>query len=209
MKIYIADDHQLIREGLKKIFKYEADLDVIGDTGNPHDVIPFIYDNNIDILILDLNFPGKSGMDILKEVKLLKPSLHVLVLSMNPEDRYATRALKAGASGYVSKDCVTEEIIKAVRKAASGGKYVSHSLAEKLAFDLDITSGKKGHELLSDREFEILRLIAQGKSQGEISEILSIHTSTVNTYRGRIIKKLGIKTNADIIYYAMQNKLIE
>jgi two-component system, NarL family, invasion response regulator UvrY len=209
MKVFIADDHILIREGLKKILKCESDLDVVGDTGDAFEVAPFIRENEVDVLILDLNLPEKSGLEILKEVKVIKPSLHVLILSMNPEDRFATRTLKAGASGYITKESAPEELIKAIRKVSSGGKYVSQALAEKLAFDLDLSVKKSCQDLLSDREFEILRFIANGKSQTDIASDLSLSPSTVNTYRSRILDKLNLKTNADLIYYALQNKLVE
>lgn len=208
LKIYIADDHLLIREGLKKLLQYEQDMKVVGESDDPDETISYILENDVDILILDLNLPGKSGLDILKHLKSLKPDLHVLILSMYPEDQYAERTLKAGASGYLTKESATEEMIKAIRKVAKGGKYISQKLAEKLVFRKE-SEYDLPHETLSDREFQVLKLMAKGKSQVDISNELNLSTSTVNTYRGRILQKLGLKTNAELIHYALQNKLID
>lgn len=208
LKIFIADDHLLIREGLKKLLQYEQDLKVVGESDSPEETISFVLENEVDILILDLNLPGKSGLDILKHVKLVKPELHVLILSMYPEDQFAERTLKAGASGYLTKESATDEMIKAIRKVAKGGKYISQKLAEKLIFRKE-SDNELPHETLSDREFQVLKLMAKGKSQVDISGELNLSTSTVNTYRGRILQKLGLKTNAELIHYALQNKLID
>ncbi|MFA7287535.1 MAG: response regulator transcription factor [Melioribacteraceae bacterium] len=209
IKIFLADDHYLIRQGLKKLFGDESDLKVVGDTASPFDVIPFIEKNDCDILILDINFPAKDGIEILKEIKERKPSVKVLMLSMNPEERYALRTIKAGASGYLSKDASPEELILAVKRVASGRKYITPSLAERMAFEFDNTSKKSDHEELSDREFQVLRMLASGLGQKEIAEELSLSPSTINSYRSRVFEKLGFNNNSDLVQYALMNKLID
>lgn len=209
IKIYIADDHQLIREGLKKVLKGEEGLTVAGDTGNPYEILPFLKNNEIDVVVLDLNFPDRNGLEILKDIKTIYPDIAVLILSMHPEEHYAVRVLKAGASGYLTKESASDELLAAIRKAGSGGKYISTALAEKLAFDLDVTMSKSSHQVLSDREFEVMILIARGKPQNEIAAELNLSPSTVNTYRGRILEKMGFKSNAELVQYAVKNKLIE
>lgn len=208
LKIFIADDHLLIREGLKKLLAYETDLKIVGEADNPDDTLDYISNNEVDILILDINLPGKSGLDILKQLKMFKPGLHVLILSMYPEEQFAERTLKAGASGYLTKESAPDELINAIRRVAKGGKYISHQLAEKLIFKKD-AEYELPHQALSDREFQVLKLMARGKSQVDISSELNLSTSTINTYRSRILEKLGLKTNAELIHYALQNKLID
>jgi two-component system invasion response regulator UvrY len=209
IRVFISDDHSLIREGFKKILKDEKDFQIEGEAGNAFDTGEFIRNNNIDVLILDINLPDKSGMDLLKEVLMYKPDLKVLILSMHPEDRFAVRALKAGAAGYVTKESAGEELVKAIRKVYSGGKYVSSSLAEKLAFELHYGNDKPAHEILSDREFQVLQLIAAGKSLAEIGDGLSLAVTTVSTYRARILDKLNLHSNAELIHYAIANKLVD
>ncbi|GMU94566.1 response regulator transcription factor [Ignavibacterium album] len=208
LKVFLADDHLLIREGLKKILAAEKEFIVVGESGHPDDVIDYFNKEGADILILDLNMPGRSGLDVLKHVKRIKPETKILVLSMYPEDQFAERTIKAGASGYITKESASEELMKALHKIAKGGNYVSNSLAEKLLFKKKIVSDQKPHEVLSDRELQIMILLAQGKTQVEISDELSLSTSTINTYRSRILEKLNLKSNAEIIRYAIQNKLI-
>jgi two-component system, NarL family, invasion response regulator UvrY len=209
IKVFIADDHTLIREGIKNLIGLETDIKLVGETSDPYSVIDTINKTKCDILILDISMPGKSGLDILKEIKIAQIDVKVLMMTMLPEEQFARRALKSGAAGYLTKDSASEEIITAIRKIANGRKYVSPSLAEKLAEALDESIEKEPHEILSDREFQILRLIAQGKSQTEIGEELAISTSTVNTYRSRILEKLNLHSNADIIHFAYKHKLIE
>lgn len=209
IRVYIADDHQLIREGLKKVLKGENGISVAGDTGNPDEILPFLDSHDTDVVVLDLNFPSRSGLEILKDIKSIHPEVAVLILSMHPEEHYAVRALKAGASGYLTKESAPEELLAAIRKAGAGGKYISQPLAEKLAFDLDLTLGKVSHQMLSDREFEVMILMAKGKPQNEIASDLNLSPSTVNTYRARILEKMGFKSNAELVQYAVKNKLIE
>lgn len=208
-KVFIADDHMLIREGLKKILKPEPDITIVGETADPLTIQTFLENNEVDILILDINMPGKNGLDVLKDIKITNPDVKVLILSMSPEEHYAKRAYKAGASGYISKDSVSEELVLAIRKVAVGRKYVSPTFAELLAADVDPGSKKSENGLLSDREFQVLVLLAKGKSQIDIGEELALSPSTVNTYRSRILEKLNLKSNAEMIYYAVQNKIID
>ncbi|MBK8945987.1 MAG: response regulator transcription factor [Ignavibacteriae bacterium] len=207
IKVIIADDHKLIRAGLRKLFEHEIDIEIAAETEDPNKIIDLVKNISADILLLDLQFPGKSGLDILKDVKIVNPKLHVLILSMHPEERYAIRALKSGASGYISKDSDPDQILEAIRKIYSGRKFISPELSEQLLFSMD--SNKPLHEYLSDREFQILHLIAKGKTQTNIAEELSLSVSTVNTYRARILDKLNLKTTSDLIHYAIENRLVD
>lgn len=209
LKVLVADDHTLIREGLKKILKTAEDISVVLEAENAREVIEQIKKEDLDVVILDISLPGKSGLELLKDLKKDHPKLPVLILSMHPEDRFATRALKAGASGYVTKESAVEELIKAVRKVVQGKKYVSPGLAEKLAFDLGADAEKPPHENLSDREYQILCLIASGKTVRQIAGELFLSKSTVTTYRTRILEKMNMKTDAELIRYALQNQLID
>jgi DNA-binding NarL/FixJ family response regulator len=209
IRIFITDDHSLIREGLKKIINDEKDISIIGEAGNAKDTMSFVLSKNIDILILDLNLPDKNGLDLLKELKSLKPELKILILSMHPEDRFAMRVLRAGASGYITKESVGEELVRAIRKVYNGGKYVSESLAEMLAFEIQGGGDKPIHEILSDREFQVLQMIASGKTLAEISEALSLAVTTISTYRARVLEKLNLHSNAELIHYAITNKLLD
>ena len=209
IKIFIADDHALIREGFKRILNMEKDIKVVGEGKNAFETIRYVEKNDFNVLILDISLPDKNGLDVLKEVKIIKPELYVLILSMHPEDRFAVRAIKAGASGYITKESAPDELVKAIRKVNGGGKYVSPNLAESLFFNLQLKSDKPIHEILSDREFQVLRLIASGKTMGEIAIGLNLAVTTISTYRSRILKKLNLKTNAELIHYAIMNNLID
>jgi len=209
IRIFITDDHSLIREGLKKIINDEKDISIIGEAGNAKDTMSFVLSKNIDMLILDLNLPDKNGLDLLKELKSLKPELKILILSMHPEDRFAMRVLRAGASGYITKESVGEELVRAIRKVYNGGKYVSESLAEMLAIEIQGGGDKPIHEVLSDREFQVLQMIASGKTLAEISEALSLAVTTISTYRARVLEKLNLHSNAELIHYAITNKLLD
>jgi DNA-binding NarL/FixJ family response regulator len=184
-------------------------MEVVGDSEDPFEAIDFVSKNDVDILILDINLPNKSGLEVLKELKIFKPEIKTLMLSMHPEDRYAIRCLKAGAWGYISKDSDLEIIINAVHKISQGRKYVSERLAEQMALEVDMISQKKLHKSLSDRELEVLLLFVNGKGQTDIAEQLNLSISTINTYRSRIFQKLNIKSIAELTRYAIENKLIE
>lgn len=209
IKILVADDHTIVREGLKQILAETSDIVVSGEAGNAQEILDEIFKNDYDVVLLDISMPGKSGLDILKDLKSIKPKLPVLILSMHPEEQYAVRVLKSGASGYLTKGSPLDELITAIRKVSLGGKYVSSVLAEKLAFNLEKDTKKPIHETLSDREFQVLCMIASGKVVSEIAEELSLSVKTVSTYRARILEKMEMKNNAEITYYAIKNGLVD
>ena len=208
LRILIADDHAIIRKGLKQILLEEYPSAIIEEVGDAEAAINKTVTNSWDIIICDLSMPGRSGLDVVQHVKQNFPKLPVLILSIHPEEQYAIRALKAGAAGYLSKDAATEELVKAVQRILQGRKYISQSLAEMLASDFDQQSTKSPHELLSDRELHVFKLIAEGKGVSEIADKLSLSITTVSTYRARILDKMEIKTNADMTRYELENKLI-
>ena len=208
-KVLIADDHTIVRKGLRQIIEETQDIVAVGEAGTSQEILDKVRKTDCDVLLLDISMPGGNGLDILKRVKAEKPRLAVLILSMHPEEQYAVRALKAGASGYLTKGSAPEELITAIRKVASGRKYISSFLAERLAFDLGEKLEKLPHENLSDREFQVMCMIASGKPVGEIAEELSLSVKTISTYRSRILEKMQMKNNAEITHYAMQQKLVE
>lgn len=209
IKIIIADDHAFLREGIKKTISDEIDMKIIGEASNATEAVNLIKNSEPDIAIVDISMPGKSGLDVLKDLKAMKKNFKVLILSMHPEDRFAIRALKAGASGYLTKESAPDELVKAIRTILTGRKYVSIALAERLADILSDDTNKLPHELLSDREYEVFIKIASGKKATEIAELLSISIHTVNTYRARILEKLSMSSNVELSQYAMHNNLID
>jgi len=209
IKVLIADDHAVVRQGLKRILQDTHQMMVAGEAVNGQEVLKKVRAEAWDVVILDISMPGHSGLDILKELEHERPKLPVLVLSMHSEDQFAMRVLRAGASGYLTKDSAPDELVKAVRKVARGGKYVSPLLAEKLADEIGPDSNKLPHETLSDREFQVLRMIATGKAVGEIATELSLSPKTISTYRARLLQKMNLTSNAELIHYAIQNHLIE
>lgn len=209
IKVLIADDHAVVRQGLKRILQDTHEMVVAGEAVNGQEVLKKVRAEAWDVVILDISMPGHSGLDILKELEHERPKLPVLVLSMHSEDQFAMRVLRAGASGYLTKDSAPDELVKAVRKVARGGKYVSPLLAEKLAYEIGPDSNKLPHETLSDREFQVLRMIATGKAVGEIATELSLSPKTISTYRARLLQKMNLTSNAELIHYAIQNHLIE
>ncbi len=209
IKILIADDHTIVREGIKQILADTADMVVAGEATNGYEVLEQIRKEDWDVVVLDLAMPGKDGLDTLKELKIEKPKLPVLVLSMHPEEQYAVRLLKAGASGYLTKESAPEELIAAIRKVSQKGKYVSSSLGEKLAFYLESDSEKPVHEVLSDREYRVMLMIASGKTVKEIGEEMFLSIKTISTYRVRALKKMGMKNNAAFTYYAVKHNLLK
>ena len=209
IRILVADDHPIIRRGLKQIIDEAFDMKVEDEAENGYEVLEKIQKNNFDIILLDISMPGMNGLDVLKQIKSIKPNLSVLILSIYPEEHYAVRVLKAGASGYLSKESAPEELVKAIRKVNTGGRYVSSSLAEKLAFDISADYNKMAHELLSDREFQVMFMIASGKTVSEIAAELSLSVKTVSTYRYRILDKMNLNSNAELTHYAFKNNLIK
>jgi DNA-binding NarL/FixJ family response regulator len=209
IQILIADDHAIVREGLKQIVAEETDITVAGEAENANELMELLKENSFDLIILDINMPGKSGLEALKEIKLNHPDLPVLILSMYSEDQYGLRAIRAGAAGFLKKVSAPEELVKAIRLIKDGGKYISQKLAEKMAVSFDKGQQSLPHENLSDREYQIMCAIASGKSAESIAHDLSISVHTVYSYRNRILEKLALQTNVEITQYAIQNKLIE
>lgn len=209
IKILIADDHAIIREGLKQIISGTPDMAVVAEASNGEDVLEKVSANKYDVILLDISMPGRSGLDILRQLKIEKPKLPIMMLSVHPEEQYAVRALRAGASGYLTKESAPDELIAAIRKISQGRKYVSSSLAEKLAYELGIDVKKLRHEVLSDREFQVMCMFASGKTVKEIAAELSISIPTIRTYRIRILEKMKMKNIAEIIHYAVKQGLVD
>ena len=209
IRVLIADDHLLIREGLKRILKDESQIKIVGECENALEIFNFLEKNECDMLILDINLPDKNGMEVLNSLRSTSPDLKVLILSVSPEERYATKFLKAGAMGYLSKNAAADQLVNAVIKTASGKKYVSPELGEKLIAGTGFKKNKSPESLLSGRELQVMELLARGKSQVEIANKLTLSPSSVNTYRSRILNKLNLNSNADIIRYAIDNNLYE
>lgn len=208
-KILIADDHVIVREGLKQIVAETSDMVVADEAGSGHEVLNKVLKNDYDVVVLDITMPGMNGVDILNHLKNQRPELPVLILSMHPEEQYAVRVLRAGASGYLTKESAPDELIAAIRKVSAGKKYVSSSLAEKLAFELETDTEKPLHETLSDREYQVMCMIASGKTVKEIAEELFLSVKTISTYRARILEKMKMKNNAELTYYAIKHGLVE
>jgi two-component system, NarL family, invasion response regulator UvrY len=209
IRILIVDDHPIVRRGLKQILSDEPDMAVPGEARDADEALDLIENGSWDIMILDITMPGKSGLDLLKELRHKHPKLPVLVLSIHPEDQYAVRALKTGAAGYLTKESAPEELVKAIRRILNRGKYVSPSLAEHLAFDLETGAGKPPHLRLSNREYQVMLLIAEGKRISDIAAETSLSVKTIYTYRARILEKMNCKNNAEITHYAIKNLLVE
>ena len=208
-RILIVDDHEVLRDGVKRIFDKQPGTINFGEAGTVPEALRLTREQDWDVVVLDLSLGDRSGLEVLKELKRIRPRLPVLILSMHSEEQFARRAFKAGAAGYITKDSPRAELIKAVNKVISGGRYASPALAEKLIVDLEKGTERPPHETLSDREFEVMRLIASGKTVGEIADLLSLSDSTISTYRARILEKMGMKTNAELTHYAIQNKLVD
>ena len=209
INILIADDHSVVREGLKQIISGNDDMTVLAEAGNGNEAIEKIKTTAFSVVVLDISMPGKNGLDTMKEIRLERPHLPVLILSMYPEEQYALRFFRAGASGYLTKKSAPEELVNAIRTISKGKKYVSASLAEQLIGELDTATEKPLHGALSDREFQVLCLIASGRTSGEIADELFLSVKTVSTYRARILEKLHLKNTAELINYAIQNQLVE
>jgi len=209
IKVALADDHVFIREGLKRILKPELDIDVIAEAENSANVLEMVRNFKFDILVLDISLPGKSGIELIKDILQIKPGLKIIILSVHPESLYGLRALKAGASGYITKETSADELIKAIRKIVSGRRYISESLAEHIAENLDSNSEEPLHKKLTNREYQVFIELATGKHLKEIAENLCISISTVNTYRQRILEKMNMKSNYELTHFALKEKLIE
>jgi DNA-binding NarL/FixJ family response regulator len=206
--VLIADDHPVVLQGLRQIVAETSDIVIKGEATTGDEVVDQVRSGQWDVVVLDLTMPGTHGMELLKRLKAEHPKLRVLVLSMHPEDDYAVRLLRAGASGYLNKRSAGDRLVEAIRKVAQGGKYVSQTLAEKIAFELDVDSDKPPHEKLSDREFQVFSFIASGRTVTEIAEELSLSVKTVSTYRSRVLEKMNMRRNAELTRYALENGLV-
>lgn len=207
IRILIADDHAIVRRGLKQLLLEQYPTASIGETGDAGDLITKVMSQEWDVVICDINMPGRSGLDALQQIKELSPKLPVLVMSMYPEDQYALRVLKAGASGYLGKETIHDDLVKAIETVRMGRKFITPSIAEKLANAIDKETNRPPHEQLSNREFDVFKLLAAGKSVSEIASQLSLSTTTVSTYRARILEKMAMRSNSELTRYAIGNNL--
>jgi DNA-binding NarL/FixJ family response regulator len=209
IKVIIADDHEIVREGLKQIISRASDMKVEAEAVNGQEVLDQLRNRSFDVVVLDINMPGRSGFEILKDIKVDYPKLPVLVLSVHPEDQIGVRILKAGASGYLNKESTPKELVNAIRKVFTGGKYITSTLAEKLAYGLEIDVRSKPHETLSDREYQVFIQLAAGKTPAEIADQLSVSVKTIRTFRQRIFEKMSMKNDVELSHYAIEHRLIE
>lgn len=209
IKVCVVDDHAVVREGLKRIIAENPGMAVTAEAGDGHEALRILKSEPCDVVLLDITMPNKSGLDVLKELHAESPRLPVLVLSMHAEDQYAVRVLRAGAAGYLTKETAPAKLVQAIRKVIRGGKYVSSTLAEKLVFDLGGDPSKAPHEVLSDREYQVLCMIASGKTVTDIAEELALSVKTISTYRVRILEKLNMKNNAELTRYAIKEGLVD
>ena len=209
IKVLVADDHEIVRQGLKTIISEHSDLSIAGEAENGNQVLKILKKTKVDVVLLDFDMPEKNGLDTLIELKALYPKLPVMILSIFPEDHYGTRFLKAGASGYLQKSSATDQLIDAIRKVFNGGKYISSALTDKLVTGLNKDKEQFLHESLTDREFQVFRLLATGKKLKEMADELCLSINTISTYRSRILQKMDMSSNADVIRYAIKNKLVK
>lgn len=209
IRILVADDHPVVRQGLKQIVAGTTDIFVVDEAATGQEVLDKVRSNYFDVVLLDITMPGASGLDVLKQLRSERPELAILILSMHSEEQYAARVLRAGASGYLAKESAPDELVAAVRKISLGGRYVSPSLAEKLASDLAVDTQEPLHQTLSDREYETMLMIASGKTTAEIAEQLSLSPKTISTYRSRILEKMGLRSNTELTLYAVRNRLLD
>lgn len=209
LRILIADDHAIVRQGLKQILEESHEMKVVAEHANGADALRWIRNNDCDVVLLDISMPGMNGAELLKQLREEKPKLPILILSIYPEDQFAVRLIKAGASGYLVKESALEEVVRAVQRVAGGKKYISETVAELLADDHNATSGKLAHETLSDREYQILLLLASARTPSEIAERLSLSIKTVSTYRTRLLQKMHLRNNAELMQYAIEKQLVK
>lgn len=209
IRVLLADDHAIVRAGLKEILADTGDITVAGEATNGHEVMARVHAEDYDVAVLDMSMPGRSGIELIKQVKSAKPRLRVLILTMHSEEQYAVRALKAGASGFLTKEAAAEQLVAAIRRIAAGGAYVSPETAERLVLDTGSHAVAAPHTLLSDREFQVLQMIAGGRTVGEIAKTLSLSVKTVSTHKTRILHKMGLANQAELIRYALEHKLLD
>lgn len=208
IRVLLADDHAIVRAGLKEILADTGDITVVGEASSGQETLASIRDNNYDVAVLDMSMPGRSGIELIRQVKNEKPRLRILVLTMHSEQQYAVRALKAGASGYLTKESAPDQLVTAIRRIAAGGAFVSPETAEQLALDVNRTPGGPPHTLLSDREFQVFELIVNGKSVTDIARQLALSVKTVSTHKTRILNKMGVTSEAELVRYALEHKLL-
>jgi DNA-binding NarL/FixJ family response regulator len=209
IKVVVIDDHAVVREGLKRIISENPGMCVTGEAEDGHEALKVIKSEPCDVVLLDISMPNKNGLDVLKQLHAESPRLPVLVLSMHAEDQYAVRVLRAGAAGYLTKESAPARLVQAIRKVVRGGKYVTQTLAEKLVFDLETNTTKAPHEILSDREYQVLCMIASGKTVSQIADLLHLSVKTVSTYRVRLLEKINLKNNAELTRYAIKEGLVD
>jgi DNA-binding NarL/FixJ family response regulator len=209
LRILVVDDHPIVRQGLRQVLADAPEISEIVEAATPQEALDLVQRRVWDAVILDISLPGRGGLEVLKDIKRAVPRLPVLILSMHPEDQYAVRTVRAGAAGYLTKEAAAESLIHAVRKVASGGRYISAELAERLATEIAADSDRPLHASLSDREFDVLRSIASGQTVGEIADRLSLSVKTVSTYRTRILEKMRMKNNAELMQYVLSNRLLD
>jgi two-component system, NarL family, invasion response regulator UvrY len=207
-RVLLVEDHQIVRDGLKTLLREQA-ITVFGEASTAADALSLAREEEWDLAVVDISLGGRSGLDVVREIKQIRPKVPVLVLSMHSEEQYARRAYKAGAAGYITKDSPRAELASAIAKVIGGGRYVSTTFADRLVVDLERDTDRPPHQALSDREFEVMRLMASGKTIGEIAELLALSDKTVSTYRARILEKMHLDTNAELIRYVLENKLID
>ena len=208
IRILIADDHAIVRQGLRQIVSADTEMTIVGEVANGVELLNLIRREPVDVVVLDISMPGRNGLEILKDLKRDYPFLPVIILSMYPEDQYAVRVFKAGAAGYMTKESAPEELVKAIRKAYQGSRYISPQVAELLAEHLEMKTFDQPHMSLSDREFEVFMMLANGKTVGQISSELNLSVKTISTYRARILEKMQMTTNADLTRYALDYNLM-
>jgi DNA-binding NarL/FixJ family response regulator len=208
IRVLIADDHPIVRRGLREMLEEAPDISVEGEAANAAEILEHVRRRKWDVLVLDLNLPDRSGLDVLHDMKLAHPDIPVLFLTVSSEEQFAIRALRAGAAGYLTKETAPEELVAAVRKVVSGGRYVSPAVAERIALHLDDGATRPPHELLSDREYEVFHMLASGRTPTQAAEALHLSVKTISTYRSRILEKMGLSTNAELTVYAVRNGIV-
>lgn len=209
IRILVAEDHMIVREGLKQLLSNEADFAVVGEARDGNEVLKLVRELDFDVLLLDMSMPGKSGIELIKQVKGDKPRLRLLVLSMHQENQYAVRAIKAGASGYLTKDSASAQLVSAIRRVAAGGAYISAEVAEQLALDAMPNAAGLPHTTLSDREYQVFQLLVSGVTVSEIADRLNVSVKTVSTHKARLLEKMGIGSQTELIRYALRHHLVE
>jgi two-component system, NarL family, invasion response regulator UvrY len=209
LRILIVDDHPIVRQGLRQTLSDAADVGELGEVATGQQALDLVRQQDWDAVVLDIGLPGRGGLEVLKDIKRERPRLPVLILSMHAEDQYAVRALRAGAGGYLTKEAAPEKLVEAIRKITTGGRFISPDLADLLATELTGGADLPAHASLSDREFEVLRLIASGLTVGDIADRLALSVKTVSTYRTRILEKMRMKNNAELMHYVLTNRLLD